>query len=493
MATPLLQRAFAGLRWTAGAQLGAQAAQWCAFLVLARAVTPAGYGTIASALLVAGGLGALAELGLGPALLQLPELRAGHAAAGLLAAVAVGGGLAGCVWVAAPAIAAFFHQPELGAVLQALTWLAPVAALGVVPRALLERELRFKALSVIDTAAALLSAAVVVGAATRGWGVWAMVAGQLTAAGSTTALAWLAARPRVGTVREAAGAWRELGRVAGPVLGSRLLGFVASHLDTLLVGRLLGPAALGTYALSYKLATWPMLRVSHTVLRVAGPVLMRCRAEPGAFGRGYLRLVHGLAAVVLPMVTGLALLAPVALPGVLGESWAEAATLTQLLCLVGAAKAVVCAVGVVYLGCGRPDLELKANAFGAVKLPVLLFLAAPWGLEGVGWAYVVSAALGAPLQQHLALRLLGVSWRAFGAALARPLVAVLALGLAAAAAQGATVGWETTPRGIALMVAGGAAWTVVWLPSGARAWRRRATGAPTSAPAEVASDVRTSA
>jgi PST family polysaccharide transporter len=496
VASPLSQRALAGLRWTAVAQLGAQAAQWCAFLVLARAVTPEAYGTIASALLVAGAVAALAELGLGPALLQLPTVRPGHAGAGLLAAAGAGGLLAGGVWAAAPVVAGFFHQPMLSEVLRALAGMAPLTALGVLPRALLERELRFKVISAIDTASALLAAAVVVAAATAGWGVWAMVAGQLTAATTTTGLAWLAARPRVGSVREAAEAWRELATVAAPVLGSRLLGFVASHLDTLLIGRMLGPAALGAYTLAYKLATWPMLRISHTVLRVAGPVLIRSREEPGAFVRGYIRLVRGLAAVALPLLAWLALLAPLALPRLLGEAWAEAAALTQLLCLVGAAKAIVCTVGVVYLGCGRPDLELKANAFGAVKLPILLVLAAPWGLQGVGWAYVLSAAVGAPLQQHLALRLLGLTWRAYAVALARPLAATLALGLAAGGVLIATPGWEALARGAAVTLAGGAAWAAVWLPPGIQAlhrWRAARQGTGPLEDNEAHPTIRTSA
>ncbi|MEB3222581.1 MAG: oligosaccharide flippase family protein [Candidatus Sericytochromatia bacterium] len=471
MASNLAQRALVGLRWTAAAQVGAQAAQWVAFVTLARAVTPEAYGTIASALLITGALGAAAELGLAPALLQLPILRPAHLGAGLVAAATSALLLTACCWAAAPALAAFFGQPMLVEVLRTLAWALPVASLGLVPRAVLERGLRFRALSAIETAAAVLGAAMVALAATRGWGVWAMVAGQLCSAATATVLVWLVARPSLASPL-ARGTWQDLLPVAAPVLGSRLLGFTASHLDTLLVGSLLGPAALGVYSLAHKLAMWPALRISHVVLRVAGPVLMRSREHHGAFSRGYVRLLRGLAALVLPLLGVLAALAPLAVPRLLGASWAEAAALTQLLCLVGASKALVCSVGVVYLGCGRPDLELKLNAVGALKLPALLALATPWGLPGVGCAYVLSSAIGAPVQLHLALRLLGVSWHSLATALARPAAGALAATAAAAGVLGATIAWEDTARLLAATLAGVAAGASAWAPAGWQALRQ---------------------
>jgi O-antigen/teichoic acid export membrane protein len=127
-----------------------------------------------------------------------------------------------------------------------------------------------------------------------------------------------------------------------------------------------------------------------------------------------------LALVAFPLLAGLAAVAPALLPLVLGPQWAGAAFATQVLCGVGALKALVCSIGTVFVGKGRPDLELKLNAFGVVKLTLMLLIGVRWGVEGVALAYLASSLFGAPIQQHVANRLIGLPWRAYLGAIAAP-------------------------------------------------------------------------
>jgi O-antigen/teichoic acid export membrane protein len=316
-----------------------------------------------------------------------------------------------------------------------MRWLAPtflLAGLSVLPRALLERNLRFKALGLVEAAGAALNGGTAIALALSGHGVWSVVAGIWAAAVLQFAAYWATAgvRPGLAFTREELG---ELLRFGTSVLGSRMLGYFNGNVDYLIVGRLMGSAALGVYSLAYKLVTMPLTKVSHVVLRVAYPTFSRLQGDDEAFQRHYLTLVATLAAVSFPLLAGLAIFAPEIIGLVFGARWDAAVLPTRVLCLVGVCKALVCSIGVVFMSKGRPGLELKLNLYGAVKLPIFLLIGAPWGLPGVAWAYLASSLTGMPVQQHFANRLLGLSWRRYLQALAPAAgaTAAMALGLGA--------------------------------------------------------------
>lgn len=425
MAASLMQRSLAGIRWSAATQVVAQIAQYAGFIVLARMLTPAEYGTLASAMLVAGILALLHEMGLGAAIIQRQDLTRGHLAACLWTNVAVGWALAIVVWFGAPAIAGFFRDPAVADVLRVLAIGFPIAAAGVLPRALLERDLRFKPLGLIEAGAAIANGALTIGLAVAGAGVWAMVAGTLAGTVVQAGALWLHSRPAPG--------WRcsrhdvqDLLAFGSNVLGSRLAGYFIANVDYLIIGRMMGPAALGAYSLAYKLVTWPMLKVSHVVLRVAFPAFARVEDDE-TFRRHYVRLVGTLAMVAFPLLAGLAATAPELIPLVFGDQWGGSVFATQVLCGVGALKALVCSIGTVFLGRGRPDIEFKLNVLGAVKLPLFILAGTPWGLPGVAVAMLVSALTGVPFQQYYANRLIGLSWGAYLRGIAAPAGAAFAM------------------------------------------------------------------
>ena len=315
----------------------------------------------------------------------------------------------------------------------------PIAACGVLPRALLERDLRFKPLGLLEAMAAIAGGAVTIALALSGAGVWAMVAGTLV---STVALAgglWAFVRPAPG-VRCSRHDVQDLLAFGSNVLGSRLAGYVIANVDYLIIGRLMGPAALGAYSLAYKLVTWPMMKVSHVVLRVAFPAFARVD-DDAVFRAHYVRLVGTLAMVAFPLLAGLAATAPELIPLVFGPQWESSVFVTQVMCGVGALKALVCSIGTVFLGRGRPDIELKLNVLGAVKLPLFILAGAPWGLPGIAIAMLISALTGVPFQQYFANRLIGLDWPTYLRGVAPPAGAALAMLVALAA-------WRTVGAGL---------------------------------------------
>jgi PST family polysaccharide transporter len=128
-------------------------------------------------------------------------------------------------------------------------------------------------------------------------------------------------------------------------------------------------------------------------------------------------------------------------PLLFGPQWGAAVFPTQVLCGVGAFKALVCSVGTIFVSKGRPDIELKLNLFGAVKLVPFLLIGVQWGLNGVAVALLLSSLTGAPLQQYFANRLLGLPVKTYLKALTVPSVATAALAVMLLAYRWAGLSW----------------------------------------------------
>jgi PST family polysaccharide transporter len=228
-----------------------------------------------------------------------------------------------------------------------------------------------------------------------------------------------------------------------------MLAYFNQNIDYLVIGRLLGPAALGVYSLAYKLVTWPVLKISHVTLRVAFPAFSRLQHDDEAMRRSYLRLIAVLALVVFPLLVGLAVLGPEAIPLIFGAKWQAAVAPTQILCLAGMIKAVNCSVGSIFMSRGRPDLELKTNLLGTLLLGGFVLGGVRWGVPGVAAAVLFAGLIGFPIQQTVANRLIRLRWASYLDAIRVALVACSAL-LAALAAwrfEALARGW---PAGVVL-------------------------------------------
>ncbi|MDB5100914.1 MAG: Lipopolysaccharide biosynthesis protein WzxC [Cyanobacteria bacterium RYN_339] len=421
----LAKASISGIKWSALTQLVAQIAQYGSFVLLARLLSPEDFGVVACATLVVNFVAMLNELGLGAALIQRSELTAGHLNACFWSNVAAGLALALVVGGSAGWVAGFFHSPATAPLLVALALGFPMIALAVVPKTLMEKALRFKELGLVDAGAAIANASVAVTMAATGWGAWSLVAGTLVGYAIQLVAVWPLAGWKPG-LRFARTELNELFAFGLNVLGTRVVGYVNANIDYIVIGRMLGPAALGVYSLAYKLVTWPMLKISHVVLRVMFPAFARIQDDDEALRRHYGTLVGTLALVTYPLLAGLAVMAPEALPLVFGPRWAGAVEPVRALCLAGALKATICSIGTVFLTKGRPDLEFRSNMLGTVMLAIYVPLGVRFGTEGVAYAIALVTLVGGSWQQLLANRLLGLDARTYLAAIRPQALAALA-------------------------------------------------------------------
>ncbi|MHC4954015.1 MAG: oligosaccharide flippase family protein [Planctomycetota bacterium] len=431
----LKARVVSGTIVVAGAQFLRQLVQLGAVALLARILVPADFGLVALAVGVLAFLQAMADFGLSTALEREKELPAEVESRlfrlNLIAAAIA----AGVVMAVAPMIARGLGQPELAWILRMLAFPFLLAGAMRTRTSALARKLQFGRVAAVETVPVVVGTVVSVTLAMRGWGVVALVAGagiqQITWIAATLATAGIpAARP--------APIWKVLPivRFGASLSIFHVFNTAARKLDDLLVGGVMGVAALGLYEKSYALMMLPVAYLGGPVIRVLYPSLARVRDDQEQFRDLYLGAVRKVAGLSFPAAAVCAAAAGPIVSFVLGARFADAVPIFAVLALTMGIQPLLSIGATVYMARARMRRYLAVGISGSSVLILAFVIGAREGspLAMARWYTGAYALVFVPLV-HVALRTAGVRWRDYLRRVAPPAaaaVATWAVGLATA-------------------------------------------------------------
>lgn len=364
-------------------------------VLVARLIGAAQMGTAGVALLVLTTLEALTSVGTEVALVT----RRGRVEDDLDLAFTLellrGAALSAVALAAAPLAARFLSTPGATPLVRVLALLPLLRGLANPAAALLVRRAEFRRLFWWGVPEAVAGVAVGIGVAVIRRDAWALVASALAMQGVGTALSYAMVRHRP-RLRLRGRGMRRLLHYGGALNRTRILTFLSLNLDNVLVGRFLGPTALGLYQVAFRVAEIPSVTLTRAAGRVALPMLGLLRGSPRALTRRYLAAVGGVCAAV-GVFAALALL--VGRPGVrwmLGPEWTRMVPALQLLALAMVFRAVMQITDQLFNALSRPRLSVPVQGVRFGLLAVALYPLLRWdGLRGVAAAVLLAHAGGA--------------------------------------------------------------------------------------------------
>lgn len=437
-----------GVAWAFLATAASRLAWLLALAVLTRWLSPEQFGLFGVGLVVLLYLDTIGDLGTGAALVFWPERESDAAEVTLRVNLAVGVLFTLALLLAAPAVAGFFHQPEAVPLLRALAPAFLLRALGNTHDALCRKRLRFRERLAPELALALGKAGVAVGLALAGFGVWSLVAGQLTGLALWTAVLWRVVpwRPRWRAGGRRTGGWRTTAwrELAGPmlrygrgILAVDVLSAVVHHADVVVVGRMLGAAALGLYQIAAKVPEATVTVAVWVVGKVLFPAFSRLHAARDRLDRAYLAVLRHVSLLTLPAAAGLILVAEPLTATVFGGEWRGAAPVLQGLAAYAGLRSLGSHAGDLLKGTGRTGGLAALAVVKAVLLLPCLVLAGRGVLgsgdaSAVAWTLAAVTAVNAAISVAVGARIAGVGVGAILRALA-PAVAATAVMAAALA------------------------------------------------------------
>jgi O-antigen/teichoic acid export membrane protein len=447
--------------WMAVGHIASQGLWLGSLILLATLVEPSAFGSLATGMVLVNLAGLLVDSGTRGSIISAGHL--GRAEVRGAVALNLGVGLAATVAIAALAgpITSTFADGGDPEAIRVLSLGVVLYAAGITPLALLQKNMQFRSFASANIGAATVSSAVGIAAGLAGAGVWALVARQLASMALLSLIAWVMAR-RLVPAPEPAGERRRVHLRQAGWLGFFMLAltdFVALNSDFLIVGHLDDAPGLGLYALAFTLAFAPVTQVSWQVGRVLFPAAA-ATADLATVARRTLVSLRLMGLILLPFVPPAIVLAPTALPGLLGEEWKPMVAPFQILLVVGCGHAMVVMLGEALSGTGNIGWRARVNAVWAVGMVgALIWLVSADGIRGAAWAHALLFVPFAAAYATFGARLIGLDGRRVLSAVA-PLVAPIAVqcgvtfGLAAALrTAGIEEGWAAVGGAVAGVVA----------------------------------------
>lgn len=289
--------------------------------------------------------------------------------------------------LAAPSLAQFFGEPGLAPMLQWLALACLLTAASGTAVCLLQRELDFRGLGLVQLAAyAAGYLACGVPLALAGWGAQALAIACVVQAGVTLALAWWRRPHPLRPLLRHADGGHALG-TGGTVFATNLVNWLLANLDRLVIGRLLNTHAVGLYTQAWNFAQIPVTLLVGAVQPAFLASGARLSGEPAQLARAWRLVLACVLVLVPPVAVTLALLAPDLVRLLWGPAWAEAGWILALMFLCLPAWAGWGLSTPVLWNTQRQSLEAR------LQLPVLALAAPLWWLAtplGLRWAAAVA-------------------------------------------------------------------------------------------------------
>ncbi len=423
----LRERAVDAAAWTMLQSWGGQASNLVIFVALARLLAPEDFGLVSYAGVFLVLIRLMATAGFTQAIVQRKHLEQEHLDSAFWVQIGISSALTVILFVASPFLGAAVGEPELAEVLR---WLSPSLFLGafsLVPAAQLRRALKMKPLALRTLAANVVGGVVGVVMAVSGWGVWSLVAQQLTATAASAVLLWglTGWRPSFRATRRHSG---ELFNFGLNIVGIQLLRYLGDHVDRFIIGYVVGPAALGIYVVGFRAVRMVVDLLSKTLNSVSVPVFSKMQDDPERVRRA-LRIASEMnGMIVFPVYLGIASLAPVLVLAVFGEQWNESVRVMQLLSGFGVAFSVQMLFGPVVIAMGKPDWVLRIQLVGIGFGLVAILIGVRFGVLGVAAAVLLRSLVLMPCFALAARSVIGASLMELAQPYAIPAFAALALG-----------------------------------------------------------------
>jgi O-antigen/teichoic acid export membrane protein len=359
-------------------------------MVLARILTPKDFGLVNMATIFTTVLFLLRDFGLSAASVQHSTVSQEQISGLFWINIIIGGAIWVLAAVAAPTIAAFYGEPRLYGLTVVLAAGFFLNALGVQHSALLQRQMRFTTLALINVISSALSVAIGIVAATVGYGYWALVVISVTCPLIATLGYWLATGWIPGGFNRGTG-MGSLIRFGGGLTLVTILVYIGYNADKVMIGRLWGAAAIGIYGRAFQIISIPTDNLNGAVGEVAFATLSRLQSDPARFKSYFLKAFSLVLGLTVPVTIACGLFADDVVYLLLGPKWNGAISIVRLLAPTILVFAIINPLGWLIFSMGLIKRGLKAAPIIAIFMIAGYMLSLPYGPEGVAFAY--SAAL----------------------------------------------------------------------------------------------------
>jgi O-antigen/teichoic acid export membrane protein len=361
-----------GFNWLGGAMIIAKITDFGTILLVLRFLTKEQVGTASLVVAFGAVIEAVDGLGTSTALVQAPSLSRIQLDSLFWIIFGAACVVAGLTLLAAPWIASLYGIAGIGGYFLAVAIKQPLVGAAVIPLAMMNRELQFERIAIINVGATFATALSRIGLAILGAGAWAIVIAY-TASGLFTLLGALLARPFRPRLIIRMSSVSSLLRFGIRATLSGLCEQMINNVHHLLVGWFYGPVVLAEFRVAFDVAMEPANAAGTLINRTSLPVFAKVSATREQLVPLLLWSLRRLLAVVAPLAVGIVLASDSITSLIHDEqhhSYAAASLPLKILAAAAVLRVLSQLAYPVVFGSGRPHLAVRFSVTTLLLLSV---------------------------------------------------------------------------------------------------------------------------
>ena len=396
------------LLWSGVQQFVVFGIQFGVGVLLARLLNPYDFGVIAMQGVFFAISNAFIDCGLEGALIQKKECTKADANSAFIYSISISVVLYVLLFLTAPIIEEFYQTPNLGKVIRISALVLMINAVGIVPRSLLQRQLRFKELAVASTIIQFVSGLVAVMMAYHGYAYWALVGQTLLAAGLMVVAYYIYTRwcPSFQFSMES---FRQLISFGLPMLLTALVHSLYNNIYSLVIGKRYDARQLGLYNRSENYSCYVSYNFSDMCMRALYPILSRVQDDLIQLKVAALRILHASVFIVVPINIFLLIKAEDIVSILLTDKWLEMAPLMQVMCISSMAYVVSNLHLNLFKAIGRTQILFICELIKKILGILILLITFQYGLMVMVWGLLIYAVLNILVSSYFVYRFVDIT------------------------------------------------------------------------------------
>ena len=310
---------------------GTQGIQFIVQIVLARLLLPEDFGLIAIVTIFILLANVFVQSGFNTALIQKKDADDEDFSSVFYLSLFVAGLLYVVLFLTSPFISVFYRSPQLILILRVLSVTLFFGAFNSIQNAYVARNMMFKKLFFSSLGAIIISGTVGIATAYLGWGVWALVAQQLTNQLAVTLILWFTVkwRPKLLFSIEKV---KVLFSFGWKLLASSLINTLYMEIRSLIIGKIYIPAMLGFYDRGQQIPKVIVSNIDGAIQSVMLPALASQQDDKKRVKAMMRRAIMTSSFIMFPMMVGLAVVAEPVVKIILTDKWLPAVPFLQIFC-----------------------------------------------------------------------------------------------------------------------------------------------------------------
>ncbi len=395
-----------GVFWSLLQNIGGKGITFIVTIILARLLTPEIFGLIGMLMIFIRLSEILVQAGFNEALIQKKDTDSEHFSSIFWINTSVSIIIYIILYLAAPGIAKFYDQPILIKLTRILSLVFIINAFSYVQEARLQKEMRFRTLTIVHFPSIIIGGLVSVIMALNNFGVWSLIALQIVTRLAYTVQIWLYSKWKPSfnfNINKARG----LFIYGSKLMLSRIINTIFVNSYIVIIGKFFPLSLVGYYQNSNKLVRVPATTFTDALNKVTFSAFSSIQHDNKRLRNGYRTVTMQAFFWVCPTFIIIAVLAEPLFGLILGKQWIPSVPFFQLLSIYGILYPLnVLNINILNVK-GYPGVYLKITIFKNCIRLIGIFLALPYGIWAILSAEAFTVLLIYLLNGYYGGRLIG--------------------------------------------------------------------------------------